>query len=417
MKRIFTIMTLLLTAHAAMAAAYMTNVWAEVEAYPTGSGKIYLTSNDVEPLMETGWGDMSASKFTIKPEGESTYTTVSNGEFINFYIPCFYGIVQVDGGDDYECVGLVKQIREDGNYTDEDYYQGGPAIYAKTPTTSTESNAGGSDYSRNITIVDERGAYVNMNSGRDGKKYEEQIVIPEQEWQSIKESMSDEEYYWFIHNKTVAEGAWPEQPTKIYALFEKKVSIEMPAEGQMLFSSDKNLKIQKGSGLQAYVVYKVVNGEGQLKATDSIPANVGVVLKGEPGQTYKLDRIPEPKTLTVIDANGTRKYNALLCEIFGFYPEDEILYRFGNYDYGVGFYKMPAGQRPDYNYLTMAIPGGTPPEFFTIEGFTTGIGSVTQETSNLNPQASTLFDLQGRRLTKAPAKGVYIKDGRKYVRK
>ena len=411
-------MTWLLTAHAAMAAAYMTNVWAEVEAYPTGSGKIYLTSNDVNPLMETGWGDTSASKFTIKASGETAYTTVKNGEFVHYYIPSYYGIVQVDGGDDYDCVGLVKHIREDGNYTDEDYYQGGLAIYAKTPTTSTESNVG-SEYNRNITLVDERGAYVDMNSGRDGKKYEDQMVIPEEEWQSARQSMSDEEYYWFFHDRTVAEGAWPEQPTKIYALFEKKVSIEMPAEGQVLFSSDKNLKIHKGSGLQAYVVYKVVNGEGQLKATDSIPANLGVVLKGEPGQTYKLDLIPEPKMLTVTDANGTKKYNALLCEIFGFYPEDEILYRFGNYDHGVGFYKMPASQRPDYNYLTMAIPGGTPPEFFTIKGFTSGIGSVTLDTSNRNPQSSTLFDLQGRKVADNPSsqKGVHIKDGRKYVHK
>ena len=410
-------MTWLLTAHAAMAAAYMTNVWAEVEAYPTGSGKIYLTSNDVNPLMETGWGDTSASKFTVKASGESAYTTVKNGEFVNYYIPSYYGIVQVDGGDDYDCVGLVKQIREDGNYTDEDYYQGGLAIYAKIPTTSTEYNVG-SEYNRNITFVDERGAYVNMNSGRDGKKYEDQLVIPEQEWQSIRQTMSDEEYYWFFHDRTVAEGAWPEQPTKIYALFEQKVGIEMPAEGQMLFSSDKNLKIHKGSGLQAYVVYKVINGEGQLKATDSIPANLGVVLKGEPGKTYKLDRIPEPKTLTVIDANGTKKYNALLCEIFGFYPEDEILYRFGNYDHGIGFYKMAAGQRPDNNYLTMAIPGGTPPEFFTIEDFTSDIGEIVNSNKSVNSKSvnSQYFDLQGRRLTEAPANGVYIQNGKKVIR-
>ena len=123
MKKIFTMMTMLLTAHAAMAATYMTNVWAEVQAYPTGAGKVYLTSNDLNPLMETGWGDVSASKFTVKLEDTSTYTTVKNGDFIYFTVPCFFGIVQVESGDDYECVGLVKQIREDGNYIDEDYYE------------------------------------------------------------------------------------------------------------------------------------------------------------------------------------------------------------------------------------------------------------------------------------------------------
>lgn len=408
MKKIFTMMTMLLTAHAAMAATYMTNVWAEVQAYPTGAGKVYLTSNDLNPLMETGWGDVSASKFTVKLEDTSTYTTVKNGDFIYFTVPCFFGIVQVESGDDYECVGLVKQIREDGNYIDEDYYEI-RNVYKKAPMLVTSNII---EYKGKEMIGKDR-VYVDMNSGREGDKYEEQKVVAEDEYENIKESMGDEEFYWFIHDKTASEGSWPEQPTKIYALFEKKVSIEMPAEGQMLFASDKNLKIQEGSGLQAYVVYNVIEGEGQLKATDSIPANVGVVLKGEPGQTYMFDRIPTPKKLTVISNGVTKTYNALLCEIFGFYPEDEILYRFGNYDYGAGFYKVPAGQQPDNTYLTMAIPGGTAPEFFTIDGFTTGIEAVTSEASTPNPQ--TLFDLHGRRLTQAPAKGVYIQNGKKAV--
>ena len=49
-------MAMLLTAHVAMAITYMTNVWAEVQAYPTGAGKVYVTSNDLNPLMETGLG-------------------------------------------------------------------------------------------------------------------------------------------------------------------------------------------------------------------------------------------------------------------------------------------------------------------------------------------------------------------------
>ncbi len=412
MKKIFAMMTLLLSAHAAMAVTYMTNVWAEVQAYPTGAGKVYLTSNDLNPLMESGWGDVSSSKFTISVNGSTEYYRVENGNFVPFYIPCYYGIVQADGGEDYDCVGLVKQLREDGNYTDEDYYQGGPAVYDKNPVLTITLNREGANYLRYLKYVGMDGIYVDMNSGREGEKYSDQMVIPVEEWSDTRFSMSEEEFYWLQHDKTAAEGSWPEQPTKIYALFEKKVSVEMPAEGQMLFSSDNNLKIQEGSGLQAYVVYKVVNGVGLLKATKSIPTNVGVVLKGEPGQTYKFDRIPEPKTLTIMDANGTRKYNALLCEIFGFYPEDEILYRYGNYDYGAGFYKAPAGQQPDNTYLTMALPGGTAPEFFTIEGFTTGINQLS--TSDFS-ESAPVFDLQGRRVKDAAQKGMFIVNGKKYV--
>lgn len=33
-----------------------------------------------------------------------------------------------------------------------------------------------------------------------------------------------------------------------------------------------------------------------------------------------------------------------------------------------------------------------------------------------NDKKATIYDLQGRRLTKAPAKGIYIQGGRKYVK-
>ena len=411
MKKIFTMMTMLLTAHAVMAAAYMTNVWAEVQAYPTGAGKVYVTSNDLKPLMESGWGEVSSSKFTIGANNYTSYYRVENGNFVPFYIPCYFGIVQADGGEDYDCVGLVKQIREDGNYTDEDYFQGGPAVYDKNPVVLMNTDRSTGDYGRNLSYVGMDGVYVDVNSGRDGEKYDDLMVIPGEECMEIRNSMSEEDFYWFIHDMTAAEGFWPEVPTKIYALFEKKVSIEMPAEGQIIFSSKDNLKIQQGSGLEAYVVYKVENGIGKLKAVNSIPANVGVVLKGEPGKEYKFDRIPDPKKLIVVNASGTKTYNALLCDIFGFYPEDEILYRFGNYDYGLGFYKVPAGQQPDNSYLTMAIPGGPSPDFFILEGFATGITQTTKQTCT----PTTIYDLQGRRLTEAPQKGVYIREGKKIV--
>jgi len=42
-----------------------------------------------------------------------------------------------------------------------------------------------------------------------------------------------------------------------------------------------------------------------------------------------------------------------------------------------------------------------------------GVEDINSKTSVFNPQTSTLFDLQGRRLTEAPAKGVFIQNGKK----
>ena len=408
MKKILMMAAMLSVSYAAMAATAMANIWAEVEAYPTGAGKVYMTSDDAKPFYESGWGDRSDSKFTIVTSGDSFYYTVKNGDFVQYSIPRFMGTVEVEADEDYDCVGLVKTIREDGNYANDDYYEGGVPTYDRSPTVTRSTN----EYGKRITFV-EKATAVDMNSGREGAKYAAQTVIDGDENDKARTEMSAEDYYWFVHNATVEKGTWPSEPTKIYALFEKKVTVDMDKSGQMIFSSAANLKIQKGSGLQAYVVYKVEDGIGKLKATDSIPANMGVVLKGEPGKTYKLDRIPEPKVLVIGNAEGTKRYNALLCEIYGFYPESEILYRFGNYDYGTGFYKSEGLSQADGDYLTMAIAGGVAPSFFTIEGFTTGIGQVAVQT---DAQAEGMFDLQGRRLAEEPQQGVYVKNGKRYVK-
>ncbi|MBQ6187332.1 MAG: hypothetical protein IJK49_05270, partial [Prevotella sp.] len=69
---------------------------------------------------------------------------------------------------------------------------------------------------------------------------------------------------------------------------------------------------------------------------------------------------------------------------------------------------------PSSNYLTVAIAGGSPATFFTIDALPTGIESVHaggKEASN------EVFDLQGRRLKEEPTRGLYIKDGKKVVKK
>ncbi|MBR1519330.1 MAG: T9SS type A sorting domain-containing protein [Prevotella sp.] len=147
------------------------------------------------------------------------------------------------------------------------------------------------------------------------------------------------------------------------------------------------------------------------------------MLKGEPGQTYTFDRIPEPKRLTITNSDGVKTYNALLCEIFGFYPESEILYMYGNYEYGEGFYKVNDWYQPSGNYLTVAIAGGTPPVYFTLDATPTGIEDIEDGRLNDENESSDIYDLQGRKLSSSNSqlstlpKGLYIKDGKKIVKK
>jgi surface protein len=81
--------------------------------------------------------------------------------------------------------------------------------------------------------------------------------------------------------------------------------------------------------------------------------------------------------------------------------------------------KLVGGAGTEWNYdftdLDYArIDCGTDsPGYFTDKN-ATGIKSVTK---NETEASSTLYDLQGRRLTAKPAKGIYIQNGQKIISK
>lgn len=82
------------------------------------------------------------------------------------------------------------------------------------------------------------------------------------------------------------------------------------------------------------------------------------------------------------------------------------------YVFGEGHLVVPAGSMDAYK----AEPGWSHfGEYLVSDDETTGIENVNgNENENGN---SNLFDLQGRRITEPAAKGVYIKNGRKYFKK
>ena len=417
MKRALLLLTGLLVTMGCMAqhrVPKFANIWARVQAYPAGTGEVCITSNDPKPVLDGKWGEKSEGRFTLVTNGLMTnYQDVVDGEFKVWANYHYFVIVQVKPAEGYECVGMVMRVKEDGNYLPEDYYLGDRAIYDKSPTfLNNTKEENGKLYDQPLEYIYETGVYVDVNSQRDENNH----IMPDQlmsEYDYYDYSFLEEkDCYMTLHDMNVEKGHWDETPIEIYAIFKKKEQITMDESGQMIFSSKNNLRLQYGNGLEAKVVKDVIDGKAVLKKTDRIPANLGVLLTGEPGQVYTFDNLPKPRMITVISGNGAFTYNALLCEIYGFYPESEILYRFGNYDYGAGFYKVASNADNERDYLTMAIPGGTPPDFFTIEGFTTGIN----QTETTQEEPVSIFDLQGRRLAEEPVKGVYIRNGKKVVK-
>ena len=196
------------------------------------------------------------------------------------------------------------------------------------------------------------------------------------------------------------------------------VTTTITAAGYATFSSTYAVDFSKAAGLAAYTA-KVNDGNQTItltKIADGIvPANTGVVLKGAAGEYTGTITTTE----AVIENNdlvaATKEIASLATET----TVDEVKYK--NYILNVvdetpGFYqandkKVAAGKA----YLQVLAATVAEAKALTIvwnDGETTGIKD-NYEFGIMNSDAAT-YDLSGRKVTN-PAKGLYIKNGKKFI--
>ena len=173
--------------------------------------------------------------------------------------------------------------------------------------------------------------------------------------------------------------------------------------GYATFSSTYAVDFSE-SGLTAYTA--TVNETEKTVILTSIvdgivPANTGVVLKGAAGEYTG--------TITTTDATVDNDLIANNAEI----TSDGTIYVLNNGTNGIGFYPLTEGKTlaagKAYLQLTSGAKGYS---FVWNDGETTGI-EENYEFGTMNSDAAT-FDLSGRKVAN-PAKGLYIKNGKKFI--
>ena len=141
-----------------------------------------------------------------------------------------------------------------------------------------------------------------------------------------------------------------------------------------------------------------------MTEVSSVPAGTPVLLKGAGNHT-----------LTVVASSTTDVSDNCLKVSDGTITKTDGVYVLADGTYGVGFYlwtgegdnTLPAGK------VYMEPNATTSRAFFALgSSDSQGISGVTVTTG----QANYMYDLQGRRVTKA-VKGLYIVDGKKVMKK
>ncbi|MGI6243966.1 MAG: starch-binding protein [Prevotella sp.] len=191
----------------------------------------------------------------------------------------------------------------------------------------------------------------------------------------------------------------------LYTVAQPKVTIS--AAGYATFSCAQAIDFSLTEGLTAYIIVDNNGEEALLQQVEKVPANTGVVLKGEPG-TYVL----HPTTEVIDDVSANLLKATSLTEAITTEGTAYVLAK--RESHGVGFYKLENGGKvyKDRAYLTYN-PSQAKLFIALGNGEVTGIRNI-----GTTPRANKgIYTLSGVRLNDSGklSKGIYIINGKKYI--
>ena len=199
----------------------------------------------------------------------------------------------------------------------------------------------------------------------------------------------------------------------LYVNPSEEVSVTIGATGYSTFSSPVPLDFSGVSGLTAYVAKSVAGGHVTLSSVTTAPANTGLVLAGEAGETYSIPvtasaEAPASNLLvgcivnTTVAADSTSKFNNYVLVNEGGTAKFQSLVEYGaTITGGKAFLKNGA-----YSVGAPVL------KIVFADQEETGIETVQVS----EPEANGYYNLAGQRVAKA-TKGLYIVNGKKVIMK
>ncbi len=164
-------------------------------------------------------------------------------------------------------------------------------------------------------------------------------------------------------------------------------------------------------GLEAYYVGETTNNSAKMTLIDGvIPANTGVILKGE-ANTYNFNIVADVDAVTGNKLAGTVASTYVAEDAYVLSKQDDV----------VGMYKAAKNQQNGASWLNNGFKAYLPASVFTagarflvfdFGGTETAIESVEGENENAK---AVVYDLAGRRVQNAQ-KGVFIVNGKVVIK-
>lgn len=178
------------------------------------------------------------------------------------------------------------------------------------------------------------------------------------------------------------------------------VTVSISSAGWATYSSNYPLDFTGITALTAYTASKYGSAVKFNKVTGKVPANTGLLVRGETANVpVCASADPVTNLLVGVTAETVKDANTVFVLMKG--------------SKGIGFYKNTNAftLRANSAYLPAeAVPTTDARAFIALDDETTGIADVKA----VKEDAEGMFDLQGRKVAK-PTKGLYIVNGKKIV--
>ena len=241
-------------------------------------------------------------------------------------------------------------------------------------------------------------ATMTLNTGnltqREFTTFDQYTIVGNSEEVTITFSGEGSYDRFFLDNVVVGGGAQPAH----------EINLTFSSAGYLTWVATADIDFSQTEGVTAYQITEATSQKITMEEVDKVPAGVAVMLKGSGTKTLKRTTGVEPlsnnKMQPCADASVTGNGNGVT---------NTDVYVLGNGKSGLGFYMLKGTLQAGKGYLIVTESESNAKDFIGFE-VTTGVNTV--EANGTGDAA--IYNLQGIRVAH-PQKGIYVKNGKKYV--
>ncbi len=242
-------------------------------------------------------------------------------------------------------------------------------------------------------------ATMTLNTGnltqREFTTFDQYTIVGNSEEVTITFSGEGSYDRFFLDNVVVGGGAQPAH----------EINLTFSSAGYLTWVATADIDFSQTEGVTAYQITEATPKKITMVEVDKVPKGAAVMLKGSDTKTLKrtteeVADLSDNKMKTCTDGSVTGNGNGVT---------NTDVYVLGNGKSGLGFYMLKGTLQAGKGYLKVSEEGNAKPNFISFEE-TTGVKTVV-----INKDSDgEVYNLQGIRVAH-PQKGIYVKNGKKYV--